>query len=111
MNKKSLLDSKIKDPKKIKINPTPCMIASFFSYIVFNSKHDPHHTQFEKDLVLFIIEKLVPFFFIESLFLKRLILRQNLHASFPSRHQLMNDIFLRLTKKTKEKFISKKFIS
>jgi len=49
------------------------MIASFFGYIVIYGKYDPHHTQFEKDLMLFITKELVFFSFVESLFLRRLI--------------------------------------
>jgi hypothetical protein len=57
------------------------------------------------DLVLFIAKGLVPFFFVESPFLQRLVLRQNPSIDFPSMHQLMNNILSMLAKTTKEKFI------
>jgi hypothetical protein len=56
--------------------------------------------------VLFIAKELVPLSFVELPFLRRWISRQNPHVSFPSRHQLMNGIPLRLAKKTQKKFIS-----
>jgi hypothetical protein len=58
------------------------------------SKIDPHQIQFEKNLVLFIAKELVPLSFVEAPFFRRLILRQNPCVSFPSRHQLMNDILM-----------------
>jgi len=39
------------------------------------SKNDPHQIQFEEDLVLFITKELVPLFFVEAPFLRRLILK------------------------------------
>jgi len=56
------------------------------------NKNDPNQIQFEEDLVLFIAKELVHLSFVEVPFLRRLILRQNPCVSFPSRHQLMNDI-------------------
>jgi hypothetical protein len=49
------------------------------------NKNDPHHIQFEKDLELFIIKQLAPLSFLESLFLRGLISKENPHVSFPSR--------------------------
>jgi hypothetical protein len=69
------------------------------------SKNDPHQIQSEKDLVMFIVKELVPLFFVEAPFLRRLILKRNPHVIFPSRHQLMNHILLRLARKQKNKFI------
>jgi hypothetical protein len=69
------------------------------------SKNDPHQIQFEKDLVLFIVKELVPLSFVEAPFLRTLIFKQNPHFFFPSRHQLMNHILLKLAKKTKTNLI------
>jgi hypothetical protein len=62
------------------------MIASFFGYIFLYNKHDPHHTQFEKALVLFITKELVPFLLLNHCFLEDSFLKQNSDASFLSRH-------------------------
>ncbi len=47
-------------------------------------KNDHHKKQFEKYLVLFIAKELVPLFFGEFPFLKRLVMRQNPCTRFPS---------------------------
>jgi hypothetical protein len=47
-------------------------------------KNDHHQKQFEKDLVLYIAKELIPLFFGEFPFLRRLVLRQNPCTRFPS---------------------------
>jgi len=108
LNKKKFIGFKDKRLAKQKCVPTPSNIASFFGCTIPYSKNDPHQIQFEKNLVLFIAKKLIPLSFVESPFLRRLLLKQNPHVSFPSMHQLMNEILPRLVEKTKKDFISTK---
>ncbi len=58
---------------------------------------------------MFIAKELVALSFVEVPFLRRLILSLNPHVSFPFERQLMNDILLKLAKKTKKKFIYEAF--
>jgi hypothetical protein len=68
--------------------------------------NDPQQKQFEEDLALFIAKKLVPLSFVETPFFWRLVLKQNPHLNFPCRRVLVNEILLKITKKTKQKYIS-----
>lgn len=61
--------------------------------------------EFEEDLTLFIAKELVSLFFVEAPFLKRLILKQNPHLNFPFKWVLVNDILLRMTELTKDKYV------
>jgi len=72
------------------------------------SKNDLQQKQFEEDLALFTAKELVPLSFVEAPFFRRLVLRQNLRLNFPSRQVivLVNEILLKITEKTKEKYIS-----
>ncbi len=58
---------------------------------------------------MFIAKELVALSFVEVSFLRRLILSLNPRVSFPSEHQLMNDILLKLAEKTKKNFIYQAF--
>jgi hypothetical protein len=69
------------------------------------SNNDIQQKQFEEDLALLIAKELVPLSFVETPFFQRLVLKQNPHLNFPSRQVLVNEILLKITKKTKKKYI------
>ncbi len=95
-------------PSKKRSNPNPTTISSFFGSVMPYSRNDLQQKQFEEDLALFIAKELMPLSFVEAPFFRRLVLRQNPHLNFPSRRVLVlvNEILLKITKKTKEKYIS-----
>jgi hypothetical protein len=62
-------------------------------------------------LALFIAKELLPLSFVETPFFRRLVFKQNPHLNFPSMEVLVNEILLKITKKTKEKYISSTFES
>jgi len=71
---------------KQRFSPTPSNITSFFGSIIPYGKDDPHPKKFEKDLLWFIIKKLMSLSFVESSFLRQLVLKQNPYVNFPSTH-------------------------
>jgi hypothetical protein len=58
----------------------------------------------KEELTLFIAKELVPLSFVETPIFRKLFLKQNLHLNFLSRQTLINEISLKMTKKTKEMY-------
>ncbi len=65
----------------------------------------------KKILALFIAKELVPLSFVEALFFRRLVMRQNPCVVFLSRRALVNDNLPRVAEQTKEMFILSTFKS
>jgi hypothetical protein len=72
-----------------------------FNSVVPYFKDDHHQEQFVKDLVLLIANELVPLFFVELPFFRRLVMKQNPHVNFPSMCTLMYETLLKLIEKMK----------
>jgi len=85
-----------KQLSKKRFNSTSSNISNFFANVIPYSKDNPNQKQFEEDLALFIAKELVPLSFVEALFFRRLLMRQNPCVVFPSRRALVNDNLPRL---------------
>jgi hypothetical protein len=61
--------------------------------------------EFVKDLCLLIVKNNLPIHFMESIWLKCLLLRLRPNLNFPSRRQFSQDILLRLGEKTNQLYV------
>jgi hypothetical protein len=88
-----------KQPSKKRINPSWSSISNFFSIKDTFKKENVSKKNKLKNLGLLIVKNNLPIQFVESIWLKHLILHLCPKLNFPSRRQFSQDILPRLVEK------------
>jgi hypothetical protein len=102
----SLLKSIFKiQPSKKRTNPSRGSIFKFFYVKDTFKKEDVSHNFFLEDLGLLIVKNNLLIQFVESMWLKRLILHLCPKLNFLSKNQFLQEILLRLVKKTNQLYV------
>jgi hypothetical protein len=85
-----------------------CLMGKFLNFFlskILSKKRDVLHRCFSKNLGLLIIKENLPIQFVESMWLKCLILHLCPKLNYPSRRQFSQEILLRLVEKTSYQYV------